>query len=168
MKKILITSFVAVLALSACQKQESPKPDAPAEQKTQTAPADQHSHEHKEGDHDHAGHDHHDHDHAHHNHAHHSHAGHDHHHEGEAYQCGDKKINIVVHNHEGEMEAHATIDDIEYDLPANATKPNTYSNPEEGLGNQGMVLSLDNDKATFTSLDGKSTLLDCTKAPHSH
>lgn len=167
MKKILIASLVATLALSACQKQETPKPDTPTEQSTQTAPADQHNHEHKEGEHDH---DHHDHEGEGHNHTHHSHDGHDHHHhhEGDVYQCGDKKINIVVHNHEGEMEVHATIDDIEYDLPADANKPNTYTNPEEGLNNQGMALSLAGDKATFSSLDGKNTLLECAKTTDAH
>lgn len=162
MKKLLIASMIATLALTACQKQEAPAEPKAETKTTEQAPAKPadpapKAEEHKEGEHNHA-----------HDHAGHNHAGHDHHHDGEAYQCGDKKVGIVVHNHEGEMEAHAIIDDIEYDMPADANKPNHYTSPEEGLNNQGMVLVLADNKATFSSLDGKTTLLDCTKVAHSH
>lgn len=163
MNKFLIAMF-ATLALSACQKPA----DAPAEPKgevkteqapTQTAekPADKPAEtaEPKKDDHAHG----HSHTHGHGEH------GHHHHHDGEMFQCGDKKVNIAVHNHEGQMEAHATIDDIEYDLALDTAKPNHYTTAE-GLNNQAMVMHLDGDKATFKTADDKP-LLDCQKAPNS-
>lgn len=160
----MATLSLAVLTLTACDKKpaESEQTTNPAPTSTSTettapadtavtqpaTPADNHAHAH--GDHAHG-------DHAHGEH------GHQHHHEGDAYQCGDKTVSIVVHNHEGEVEAHATIDDIEYDMPQDATKPNHYVSPQEGLNNQGMAMQLDGNKATFKSLDGK-VLLDCQKS----
>lgn len=159
MKKLLIPTFALafVFGLTACQQPAEPKKEETKTIEQAPAKEGEHAHDHK---HEHEGHDH--------NHAHgdHDHAGHDHHHEGEAYQCGDKKVNIVVHNHDGEMEAHATIDDIEYDLPADADKPNHYVT-KEGLNDQGMTLHLEGDKATFTGADDKP-LLDCQKIAHSH
>lgn len=84
-------------------------------------------------------------------------------HGGEAYQCGDKKINILVHTHDdGDIEAHATIDDIEYDLGAVANQPNTYAT-EDGLNNQGMKLEINGNEARFVGTDGKP-LMTCQKA----
>lgn len=164
MKKLLIATLATTLALTACQKPaekpaepkaETPAEQAPVEQTAQPAPQEG-EHAHKEGEHKEGEHAHHDHNHAHHNHD---------HHDGDAYQCGDKAVNIVVHNHEGEMEAHAIIDDIEYDLPADTAKPNHYTTAE-GLNNQAMVMHLDGDKATFKASDDK-VLLECQKTPKS-
>lgn len=145
MKKLLVPALVLIFGLTACQPTAEPKKE---EIKTE------HAHDHAHGEHGH----HHDHAHGEHEHA--------HHYEGEVYQCGDKQISIVVHNHDGEMEAHATIDDIEYDLPADADKPNHYAT-KEGLNDQSMALHLEGDKATFIDADDKP-LLDCQKIVYSH
>lgn len=160
-KSAALTALLLSLGLltTACQKQENTP--APAENtapvQTETpAPAqtdaqsddhdDHHDHDHDDG---------HDHDHSHEGHAH-------HHHEGDAYSCGDKTVHIAVHDHEGETEAHATIDDIEYDLHPDTDKPNQYISHEDGINGNGMSMTLDGNNAVFTSMDGK-TLLVCEK-----
>lgn len=148
---VLAIFLMAMIGLSACQKPAPAEQPVASETATTTAPATE-AHDHDHDDHDHDEHD--DHDHEGHD--------HDHAHSGETYQCGDKKINILVHDHEGEKEAHALIDDIEYDLHPDATKPNYYVAQEEGLNNQGMSMTIDADKAVFAGLDGKP-LLDCQK-----
>lgn len=180
MKKLLLPTLIMTLALSACQKPEEPaKPAETAEPaKTQTAdtpaptentasstenPAPKaEGHQHDEHNHAHAGHDHkHDgHDHAH------NHAGHDHsHHDGDKYQCGDKTVHIVVHNHDGELEAHITDDDITYDLNPDVQTKGRFTSSDDSItgDNKGMALTLDGNKAKVTTLDDK-VLLDCTKA----
>lgn len=160
-KSAALTALLLSLGLltTACQKQENtPAPaenTAPAQAET-PAPAqtdaqsddhdDHHDHDHDDG---------HDHDHDHEGHAH-------HHHEGDAYSCGDKTVHIAVHDHEGETEAHATIDDIEYDLHPDTDKPNQYISHEDGINGNGMSMTLDGNNAVFTSMDGK-TLLVCEK-----
>lgn len=160
-KSAALTALLLSLGLltTACQKQENtPAPaenTAPAQAET-PAPAqtdaqsddhdDHHDHDHDDG---------HDHDHSHEGHAH-------HHHEGDAYSCGDKTVHIAVHDHEGETEAHATIDDIEYDLHPDTDKPNQYISHEDGINGNGMSMTLDGNNAVFTSMDGK-TLLVCEK-----
>lgn len=162
-KSAALTALLLSLGLltTACQKQENtPAPaenTAPVQAET-PAPAqtDAQSNDHDDHhDHDHDdGHDH-DHDHSHEGHAH-------HHHEGDAYSCGDKTVHIAVHDHEGETEAHATIDDIEYDLHPDTDKPNQYISHEDGINGNGMSMTLDGNNAVFTSMDGK-TLLVCEK-----
>lgn len=160
-KSAALTALLLSLGLltTACQKQENtPAPaenTAPVQAET-SAPAqtdaqsddhdDHHDHDHDDG---------HDHDHDHEGHAH-------HHHEGDAYSCGDKTVHIAVHDHEGETEAHATIDDIEYDLHPDTDKPNQYISHEDGINGNGMSMTLDGNNAVFTSMDGK-TLLVCEK-----
>lgn len=160
-KSAALTALLLSLGLltTACQKQENtPAPaenTAPVQAET-PAPAqtdaqsddhdDHHDHDHDDG---------HDHDHSHEGHAH-------HHHEGDAYSCGDKTVHIAVHDHEGETEAHATIDDIEYDLHPDTDKPNQYISHEDGINGNGMSMTLDGNNAVFTSMDGK-TLLVCEK-----
>lgn len=155
MKKLntATVALLALLGLSACNKPTEQATTAPAEQAvasetaTATAPATTEAHDHETHDHD----DKHDHDHE----------GHGHAHGGEAYQCGDKQINILVHTHDdGKVEAHATIDDIEYDLEPKSA--NVY-HTDDGINDKDMTLTLDADKAVFTAGDG-TTLLTCQKS----
>lgn len=145
-KSVFIT-LLGLSVLTACQKQEEPATTTP--QQTQTHHHDDnHDHDDHDDDHDHAAHDHH----------------HDHTHEhGDTYACDNgKSVQIDTHDHEGEVVAHAIIDDIEYDLPQDSQNDDRYLSPE-GLNNEGMVLTLENDVAKFTSLDGKTTHLSCQK-----
>lgn len=170
MKKILIPALALTLGLTACQKAE----ETPTEPKTETAaPAEQatthdhahgehHNHEHKDSKHnnehgDHAEHDH-DHAHDHGDHAHH------HHHDGDKFQCGDKSVSIAVHNHEGEIEAHLTADDITYDLNQDLNDKKRFTT-DEGIEGDGkpMTLILDGNKAQVLGANN-ATLLDCTKS----
>lgn len=170
MKKILIPALALTLGLTACQKAE----ETPTEPKTETAaPAEQatthdhahgehHNHEHKDSKHnnehgDHAEHDH-DHAHDHGDHAHH------HHHDGDKFQCGDKSVSIAVHNHEGEIEAYLTADDITYDLNQDLNDKKRFTT-DEGIEGDGkpMTLILDGNKAQVLGANN-ATLLDCTKS----
>lgn len=164
MKKIIALSLVATLGLTACEKPAS----QPAE-KTETAtpqtnttptPPEQHAQdqtkqEGEHGEHNHA-HEGHGHDHAHGDHAH-------DHGKGDKYQCGDKVIHIATHDHEGEIEAHLTQDDITYDL--NEAEKGKFVSDDDSIdgSDKGMVLKLDGNKATVSTPDDK-VLLDCTKA----
>ena len=170
MKKILIPALALTLGLTACQKAE----ETPTEPKTETAaPAEQatthdhahgehHNHEHKDSKYnnehgDHAEHDH-DHAHDHGDHAHH------HHHDGDKFQCGDKSVSIAVHNHEGEIEAYLTADDITYDLNQDPNDKKRFTT-DEGIEGDGkpMTLILDGNKAQVLGANN-ATLLDCTKS----
>lgn len=173
MKKIILTSLVATLALTACDKKQA---EAPAETTTtKAAPATeaantsentadtQHNHDHAH-DHDHS-HEHDDHAEHDHNHDHaHDHGDHAHHHDGDEFQCGDKSINIAVHNHEGEIEAHLTADDITYDLNQDLNDKKRFTT-DEGIEGDGkpMTLILDGNKAQVLGANN-ATLLDCTKS----
>lgn len=173
MKKIILTSLVATLALTACDKKQA---EAPAETTTtKAAPSTeaantsentadtQHNHDHAH-DHDHS-HEHDDHAEHDHNHDHaHDHGDHAHHHDGDEFQCGDKSINIAVHNHEGEIEAHLTADDITYDLNQNLNDKKRFTT-NEGIEGDGkpMTLILDGNKAQVLGANN-ATLLDCTKS----
>lgn len=173
MKKIILTSLVATLALTACDKKQA---EAPAETTTTKAAlateaanisentADtQHNHDHAH-DHDHS-HEHDDHAEHDHNHDHaHDHGDHAHHHDGDKFQCGDKSINIAVHNHEGEIEAHLTADDITYDLNQDLNDKKRFTT-DEGIEGDGkpMTLILDGNKAQVLGANN-ATLLDCTKS----
>lgn len=173
MKKIILTSLVATLALTACDKKQA---EAPAETTTtKAAPATeaanisentadtQHNHDHAH-DHDHS-HEHDDHAEHDHNRDHaHDHGDHAHHHDGDKFQCGDKSINIAVHNHEGEIEAHLTADDITYDLNQDLNDKKRFTT-DEGIEGDGkpMTLILDGNKAQVLGANN-ATLLDCTKS----
>lgn len=169
MKKLLIAGLSLAVLTTACQKPaekpaeapaqpkaESPATPAPATDKpaepTKAEPAP--AGEHKEGEHhnhdDHKGHDH---------------AGHDHAHpEGDKFSCGDKTVHIVVHEHDGEIEAHITTDNITYDLAEDVQSKGRYTSDDSIAGdNKGMALTLNGDTAKITTLDDKA-LLDCTKA----
>lgn len=156
MKRLLITSLALILSLTACQKQETPPPAEENKTNEQTTnhadhqhDGEQHEGEHHNDNHAHEGHDH-------------NHAGHEH--NGDNYTCNNNKtITIAIHDHEGEIEAHATIDDVEYDLNPDTDKENQYISKEEGINNKGMTMTLKDNKAVFADLDGKE-LLSCTKS----
>lgn len=158
MKKILLSVLFGALALTACEKKEAP-PTEPATQSSQatTAPASAPSttHEHSEHDkHEHHGHDHTNHDHA----------GHDHSHDqGDTYQCGEKTIQLLVHDHDGEIVAHLTSDDITYDLNEDVQTKGRFTTDDGIAGaDKGMALLIAGNTAKITTLDDK-VLLDCTK-----
>lgn len=174
LSKLLLATVLAGLTLTACEQkpqettaaatETSVKTDEKTTTATETAEKDGEQHEHDDkheghdhdDKHDHDGHDHHDHDH---DHAH----GHDHQHEGAYYQCGDKKVRIVVHNHEGEIEAHLTTDDIEYDLNQDPANTDHYTTNDGIQGdNKPMTLILKDSTAKVVAAD-QSVLLDCTK-----
>lgn len=141
MKKLILASLAATLALTACGKKEETKTaEAPAQ-------AEQKHDEHKE--HNHKEHDHHGHDH--------------HHHSGDKFQCGDKSVNIAVHNHDGEIEAHLTADDITYDLSQDTHNEKRFTT-DDGIEGEDkpMTLVLDGDNAQVLKADN-SVLLDCKK-----
>lgn len=145
MKKLILASLAATLALTACGKKEETKTaEAPAQ-------AEQKHDEHKE--HNHKEHDHHEHNHAHDH----------HHHSGDKFQCGDKSVNIAVHNHDGEIEAHLTADDITYDLSQDTHNEKRFTT-DDGIEGEDkpMTLVLDGDNAQVLKADN-SVLLDCKK-----
>lgn len=156
MKKILLPALIATLMLSACNKPA----DTPSEAKTDTpvatpqtnntpAPPEQHAHSH---DHD----DKHDH----------SHDAHDHSHDhtGDKYQCGDKTVHIMVHEHEGETEAQLTADNVQYDLAEDVQTKGRFTTDDSLNGDdKGMALTLNGDTAKITTLDDK-VILDCKKS----
>lgn len=172
MKKILATSLVALLALTACEKKPAEQPETPTTEapKTETpAPASQpvdaqnpfpnqstapaeaptaqpdQAHDHSHEGHDHAGHE------------------HTHHGAGDAYQCGDKTFHIAVHDHEGEKEAHITADNITYDLSEDVQSEGRFTSDNSiADDNKGMALVVTGDKVKITTLDDKP-LFDCTK-----
>ncbi|MDO4895270.1 hypothetical protein [Moraxella sp.] len=173
--KLLIATLLASFALTACDK---PAQDGGTTSGSvaKTADADKHEHhdhddknehhddkdEHHDHEHDEHHDEHHDHEHEHgHDHEHH---GHDHHHDdGDAYQCADKTVRIAIHNHEGEMEAHLTHDDIQYDLNQDPNNANLYTTNDGIQGdNKPMSLSIDGNKVKVLAAD-QSTLLDCVK-----
>lgn len=174
MKKLLIAGLSLAVLTTACQKPAEKPAEAPAQPKAESSatpapatdkpaePAKTDAHpegEHKEGEH-------HNHDnHKGHDHAGHHHAGHDHAHpEGDKFSCGDKTVHIVVHEHDGEIEAHITADNITYDLAEDVQSKGRYTSDDSIAGdNKGMVLTLNGDTAKITTLDDKA-LLDCTKA----
>lgn len=145
MKKLILASLAATLALTACGKKEETKTaEAPAQAEQKH---DEHK-EHNHKEHDHHGHDAHDH----------------HHHSGDKFQCGDKSVNIAVHNHDGEIEAHLTADDITYDLSQDTHNEKRFIT-DDGIEGEDkpMTLVLDGDNAQVLKADN-SVLLDCKKA----
>lgn len=162
MKKILIPALMITLGLSACQKAE----EAPAEPQAETAAPTLTTHSHDEHDHnDHAEHAHEHGEHAHsHDHAHDD--GHHHHHpaDSEKYQCGDKTIYIAVHNHDGDIEAHLTTDDITYDLEQDTQIKERFITDDSIAGDdKGMVLTIDGNTAKITTQDN-TVITECIKA----
>ena len=147
MKKILLPALIATLMLSACNKAAEnptePKADTPiaAPQTNNTpTPPEQHAHDHAHDD------------------------KHSHHHEGDKYQCGDQTIHIVVHDHDGEIEAHLTSDNVTYDLNEDVQTKGRFTTDDGIFGeDKGMALILDGDNAKVTTLDDK-VVLDCKKA----
>lgn len=162
MKKTLLIGLVGVLALTACDKKDTPVNES-TPQTTQTQSTTQATPEastpkqtsSSETHHDHA-HDHHDHDH--HNHSH----GH-YHNQGDAYQCGDKTIYIAIHEHDGEKEAHLTSDNITYDLNEDIQTKGRFTT-DDGISGEdkGMALVVDGKTAKITTLDDQP-LLECQK-----
>ncbi|OBX87227.1 hypothetical protein [Moraxella nonliquefaciens] len=162
MKKILIPALMITLGLSACQKAE----EAPAEPQAEAAAPALTTHSHDEHDHnDHAEHAHEHGEHAHsHDHAHDD--GHHHHHpaDSEKYQCGDKTIYIAVHNHDGDIEAHLTTDDITYDLEQDTQIKERFITDDSIAGDdKGMVLTIDGNTAKITTQDN-TVITECIKA----
>lgn len=162
MKKILIPALMITLGLSACQKAE----EAPAEPQAEAAAPVLTTHSHDEHDHnDHAEHAHEHGEHAHsHDHAHDD--GHHHHHpaDSEKYQCGDKTIYIAVHNHDGDIEAHLTTDDITYDLEQDTQIKERFITDDSIAGDdKGMVLTIDGNTAKITTQDN-TVITECIKA----
>lgn len=151
MKKITLSVMLAMLVLTACDKHEHAS--APAEQSAVQTTQEQGDH--AGDDHEHG--DHHDHEHAHdgdHAGHDHSHEGHEHAHEGDSYKCGDLTAHIAVHDHEGEIEAHVTLDDITYDFNVDDQDEHKFSNAD------GMTLMLDGGKAVINTTDKE---LECVK-----
>lgn len=147
MKKILIPALMITLGLSACQKAE----EAPAEPQAETAAPALTTHSHDEHAHSH--------DHAHDD-------GHHHHHpaDSEKYQCGDKTIYIAVHNHDGDIEAHLTTDDITYDLEQDTQIKERFITDDSIAGDdKGMVLTIDGNTAKITTQDN-TVITECIKA----
>ncbi|MDO4897320.1 MAG: hypothetical protein Q3971_08155 [Moraxella sp.] len=162
MKKFLIPALAVTIGLSACQKPadtpaeaqsspaqtDTPQANAPQADSTSATTPEQHSHAHGEHAHDH------------------SHAGHDHSHaydHEEKFQCGDKTVYLTIHDHEGEIEAHLTVDNITYDLEQDVQNKGRFTTDDGIQGDdKGMALVLDGDNAKITALDD-SVLLDCTK-----
>lgn len=144
MKKIILASLVATLALTACnQKDDKVTTEVAKTEEVAMTSAKEQDHEH---DHDHE--NEHDHDHEH----------------GDAYQCGDKAVEIAVHNHEGEYEVHLTTDGITYDLDQDPQDKNRYVTDDGIEGeNKAMTLIIDGNKAQLVGTNNK-TLLDCTKS----
>lgn len=171
MKKLLIAGLSLALLATACQKPAEKPADAPTETKAQSPapagdkPAEPTQPAHPEGEHKEVEHHNHNHGDHKHDHAGHNHAGHDHAHpEGDKFTCGDKTVHIVVHDHEGEIEAHITADNITYDLAEDVQTKGRFTSDDSIAGdNKGMVLTLNGDNAKITTLDDKA-LLDCTKA----
>lgn len=154
MKKILLASLIATLALTACEKKvQEPAPEPQSTQTTTEANALEHTHDETAEQHDHDdAHQEHDHDHE----------GHMHTHaEGDAYQCGNKTVHIVVHDHEGEIEAHLTDDSIVYDLNQDPNDQTRFTTDNGIENNQPMTLTITDNKAVVSSND--RVLLDCTK-----
>lgn len=155
MQKTLLCALIVSLGLVACQKPaEAPKQ---AEASSSQSAAETH--------HDHSAHQHeHTHDEAHHHGHDHAHHGHDHHHdEGDVFACDNgKNARIVIHDHDGEIEAHATIDDITYDLAQDASQKDTYTT-QDGINDQPTQMTITDNKAIFTDKD-QQTLLTCTHA----
>lgn len=159
MKKILIPALAITLGLTACQKPAETSAEPQAETATTTEQTATHDHVHGEHDHEHKDSEH-AHDHAHGEHGHHHH----HHADGDKYQCGDKTVHIVVHNHEGEIEAHLTADDITYDLNQDVQSKGRFTTDDSIAGDdKGMALTIDSDKAKITTLDD-TVIAECTKA----
>lgn len=157
MKKILLASLIATLALTACEKkaQETAAEPQAAQTVTETE-ALEHKHDETAEQDVHDDHQAHDHDHDH------DHEGHMHTHaEGDAYQCGNKTVHIAVHDHEGEIEAHLTDDSIVYDLNQDPDDHTRFSTDNGIENNQPMTLTIDGDKARISS--NNRVLLDCTK-----
>ncbi|MPX77913.1 hypothetical protein C0206_02970 [Moraxella catarrhalis] len=154
-QKLLLASVVAALTLTACSKpaDESSQANPSAEQVANPATLDSTAEQATmQDEHTHA-HEHHD-----------DHAGHMHiHADGDAYQCGDQTVHIVVHNHEGEIEAHLNHDGIEYDFNQDPSNKNQYTSNHGFADNQKTILTIDGNKAVVTG-DTNQVLLDCVKA----
>lgn len=131
--------LTTVLMLSGCNKPDDTA-TTPAIAQTETVHSEAHDHGHHEHEHDHR------------------------HMDAETYTCDNgKMIMIGVHEHEGETEAYATIDDITYDLHQDTAAANQYISHEDGINNQGMIISLVDNQAVVTSLADNSVLLTCQK-----
>lgn len=164
MKKLLLVSLLGAVMLSACgDKPEAPQEPAKSEAtqatpqqneqpKTDAAPMEAHD--------NHDGHDHDEHDG-------HDHTGHDHAHStGKAFQCGDKVVTIDVQEHEGEPEAHLTVDNITYDLEADVQAQGRFTSDDaiSELGvsdDKGVALVIEENTAKLTTLDG-AAIVECT------
>ncbi len=162
-QKLLLASVIAALSLTACNKPAEKAADTPAATQQQAAqPQAQQAENNAEVK---ADDDHHDHD----DHEHDDHDGHDHGEDGHmnsrdagtAYQCGNKKISIAVHDHEGEIEAYVTHDGVEYDFSKDPGADRFTT--DDGINDKDNVLTIKGDKATITDANNK-TILDCTKA----
>lgn len=162
-QKLLLASVIAALGLTACNKPAEKAAETPAatqQQATQPVATDADKQADNAKTEDHGDHDDHEHD---------DHDGHDHgedghmhsHDDGITYQCGDKNINIAVHEHEGEIEAHVAYDGISYDFNKDP-KADRYTT-DDGINDKDNVLTIKGDKATITDANNK-TILDCTKA----
>lgn len=154
MKKLVLATLACTLILTACDKtQEAPVATEEATTQTQqpATEATEHDEDHEEA------HEHDDHDE-------HGHEGHDHAKMGEPYQCGDKIAHILVADHEGETEAHLTIDDIEYELDADVQTTGRFTSNDDSIANdnKGMAMVIEGDKATITTLDNMP-IIECTK-----
>lgn len=126
MKKLICISLLA-FALTACQKADNHT--EPAQTDSQTQPLMQ-NHEHD---------NHHDHD---------DHDSDEHEHDDDKYLCQNKIVKVGIHEHEGETEAHAVIDDIEYDFYPDTATPKQFVS-QDGVGGSPMLMVLGEDRASF-------------------
>lgn len=141
MKKLIFISLIA-LTLTACQKADNHT--EPAQTDSQTQPLMQnheHDNHHDHDDHDSDEHEHDDKD----THEHHA---HNHDHDDDKYLCQNKIVKVGIHEHEGETEAHAVIDDIEYDFYPDTATPKQFVS-QDGVGGSPMLMVLGEDRASF-------------------
>lgn len=145
MKKLICISLLA-FALTACQKADNHT--EPAQTDSQTQPLMQ-NHEH-DNHHDHDDHDsdEHEHDDEHDDKDTHEHHAHNHDHDDDKYLCQNKIVKVGIHEHEGETEAHAVIDDIEYDFYPDTATPKQFVS-QDGVGGSPMLMVLGEDRASF-------------------
>lgn len=153
--------FLAVLlsvgALTACQKPADNNSSADNASKDQTTAAQSTQSQNAESEHDHEHHEHDGHDHAHHD------------DDFKSYLCGDKTVKVIVQQMEGETEARALIDDIEYDFHPDdvADAKNTFVS-QDGVKGKPMLMQLSNDAVTFYDYASKTrgdVIFDCQEKP---
>ena len=164
-KRLLSVGIVSgILALSACDKKDPAPSEPPADQAAPTTDADTQSHSDTHSS-EHAHESHEGHEHIHDNH---THGDHSHHHapkDSRAYLCDNNKtVYVAVHDHEGEKEAHLTVDDIVYDLHPDTNNANHYVADDGVITGKGMLLKINGDQVIvneYTNEKEGSAIFSC-------